>query len=71
MLLMPSDALSRSPVSDPEPDELLAEGLASSAEVRACSKQIRATWQGWVPSEAEPGSCRMSEILECPEPTSY
>lgn len=29
------DALSRSPVSDPEPDELLAEGLASPAEVRA------------------------------------
>ena len=29
------DALSRSPVSDPEPDDLLAEGLASPAEVRA------------------------------------
>ncbi len=29
------DALSRSPVSDPKPGELLAEGLASSAEVRA------------------------------------
>ena len=28
-------ALSRSPVSDPEPEELLAEGLASPAEVRA------------------------------------
>ena len=29
------DALSRNPVSDPKPEELLAEGLASPAEVRA------------------------------------
>ena len=43
------DALSRNPVSEPQLDELLAEGMSSSAEVQALTSDLT-------------GSLRMSEL---------